>query len=90
MPDHMLTTVDNPFNPFTEYAEWNSWDVAMGYHTNSYLARIARVSLDLSEADLDFAYESAVDEIVTENINGMYRKVQAPAIVPSSSNGETV
>jgi hypothetical protein len=78
MPNHMLTTADNPFSPFTQYAEWNTWDEAAGYHTNSYLARVVRISDELSEADLDAAYESAVDEIVQENVNGMYRKVAEP------------
>lgn len=77
MADHMLTTTDNPFNPFTEYAEWNTWDQTAGYHTNSYLARVARISDELTDADLDAAYEAAVDEIVRENVNGMYKKVGA-------------
>lgn len=80
MPGHMLTTVDNPFNPFTQYAEWATWDEACGYHTNSLLARVARVSDELSEADFDVAYENAVDEIVRENVNGLYRKVSEPEI----------
>jgi hypothetical protein len=76
----MLTTVDNPFDPFTQYAEWVNWDEQLcGYYTNSYLARIARVGDELSEADFDVAYENAVDEIVRENPNGLYRKVAEPA-----------
>lgn len=79
MADHMLTTSDNPFNPFTQYAEWKTWDEACGYYTNSYLARVARVADTMTEADLDVAYENAVDEIVQMNVNGLYRKVEAPA-----------
>lgn len=75
---HMLTTVDNPFNPFTEYDEWNRWDIDMGYHTTSYLARITRTSDELSDYDQDLALEYAVDEIVRENVNGMYKKVPQP------------
>lgn len=78
MADHMLTTVDNPFDPFTQYREWNAWDEAAGYHTNSYLARVARIADTMTEADLDFAYETAVQEIVDMNVNGVYRKVKAP------------
>lgn len=79
MPNHMLTTVDNPFNPFTHYSEWVNWDEQLcGYYTNSYLARVARVSDELSDADYDLAYEAAVDEIVRENVNGLYRKVAEP------------
>lgn len=75
MEEHMLTTVDNPFNPFTQFDEWNSWDMRAGYHTNAYLARIVHTSDELSDADQSLALEYAIDEIVRENINGMYRKV---------------
>lgn len=75
---HMLTTVDNPFDPFTQIDEWQQYDEAAGYFTVNYLARIARVSSDLSDLDQSLAYEQAIDEIVEYNVNGMYRKVPAP------------
>lgn len=71
----MLTTIDNPFNPFTEYGQWNAYDTQMGYHTASFLARIAKLSDELSEADQSAAIESAIDEIVKENVTGVFRKV---------------
>jgi hypothetical protein len=70
----MLTTVDNPWSPFTDYDAWYAYDHAQGYDTPGYLARIANVSLDLSEADLDAAIDDAIDTIVTENVSGIYRK----------------
>jgi hypothetical protein len=76
---HMLTTIDNPFNPYTQYEEWYAYDQAKGYHTTAFLARIARTSDDLSEADEDLAMESAIDEIVRENVSGIYRKVPLPS-----------
>ena len=72
---HMLTTIDNPYNPFTEWDRWYQFDEASGYHTSGYLARIVRTSDELSEADQDLALESAIDEIIKENINGVYKKV---------------
>lgn len=87
MNEHMLTTVDNPFNPFTQFDEWNGWDMRAGYHTTAYLARIVNTSDELSEADQSLALEYAIDEIVRENINGMYRKVTAdgqPSVEPVS------
>lgn len=74
---HMLTTIDNPFNPFTEYDEWYATDERLGHHTTSFLARIVQTSDNLSEADQDAAIEQAIDEIVKENVNGLYRKVSA-------------
>jgi hypothetical protein len=70
-----LTTVDNPYDPFTQYDEWYVWDTSHGYHTNSYLARITFSSKELSDPDQALIIEKAIDEIVTDNINGMYRKV---------------
>lgn len=72
---HMLTTIDNPFNPVTQYDEWLQMDERLGHFTNSFLARIVRTSDSLSEADQDAAIEEAIDEIVKENVSGLYVKV---------------
>jgi hypothetical protein len=73
--EYMLTTVDNPFDPFTRFDEWLEYDTHMGYNTVAFLGRIAKVSNDLSEPDQAFAVQSAIDEIVEENVSGMWRKV---------------
>lgn len=73
--EYMLTTVDNPFDPFTDYEEWYAFDYASGYHTPSFLARVVITSDDLSEADQQLAINQAIDEIVEENVLGIYRKV---------------
>jgi hypothetical protein len=77
---HMLTTVDNPFDPVTQWDEWLSYDETAGYFTNNLLARIARLSPDLSDADEVVAIEQAIDEIVEENVNGLYRKIEIPLV----------
>lgn len=69
----MITTIDNPWNPFTHYDDWFAYDEAAGYHTNSYLARVANHSSELSEADQDLAIDTAIEEILRENILGIYR-----------------
>ena len=71
----MVTTVDNPWNPFTHFAEWYQFDTMAGYNTPAYLARVAVVSDELSYADQLFAVNSACEEIVRENISGVYRLV---------------
>jgi hypothetical protein len=73
--EYMLTTVDNPFNPFTEFEEWLDYDSRMGYNTASFLDRIAKVSNELSQPDQALAIQDAIDEIVDENVSGMWRKV---------------
>lgn len=71
----MLTTVDNPFNPFTQYDDWYAWDVASGYNTVAFLARVATVSDDMSETDIELSISQAIDEVAYENVSGMHRKV---------------
>lgn len=73
--EYMLTTVDNPFDPFTRFEEWLAYDTKLGYDTPGMLARITKISNDLSEPDQALAVQSAIDEIVTENVSGMWRKV---------------
>lgn len=75
MRQSMLTTIDNPFDPFTQFDEWFAFDESKGYHSCSYLARIAKTSDELSEADEERAIELAIDEIVKLNILGIYKKV---------------
>ncbi len=78
--EHMLTTVDNPFDPFTRFDEWLEYDMRMGYHTSAFLARIANVSHELSEPDQAIVIENAIDEIVRENVSGMWRKVSRNSV----------
>jgi hypothetical protein len=73
--EYMLTTVDNPFDPWTQWDEWFAFDTRHGYHTSSFLARIVVTSDDLSDADQAQAIQLAIDEIVRENVLGIYRKV---------------
>lgn len=73
--ESMLTTFDNPHNPFDDFDSWYSWDTRHGYHTSAFLARITVNSLELSEPDQSVALEQAIDEIVRENVLGVYTKV---------------
>lgn len=77
MEEHMLTTVDNPYNPFTDFDEWNAYDMRQGYNTLAYLARVVTPSHNLSESVQSYAIELAIEEIVRENVLGIYRKVKA-------------
>jgi hypothetical protein len=73
--EYMLTTVDNPFSPFTQFHEWLAWDTQAGYGTAAFLARIVKSSEELSDADAQQAVQDAIDEIVKENVSGVWRKV---------------
>jgi hypothetical protein len=72
----MLSTIDNPFNPHTQFNEWKAYDESKGYYTCEYLARIAKVSDELSEEEEDYEINNAINEIVKLDILGIYMKVE--------------
>lgn len=72
---HMLSTIDNPFNPNTEWDNWYAWDEQMGYHSSSLLARVTLTSPELSLSLMSEDIEDAIDEIVRENASGVHIKV---------------
>jgi hypothetical protein len=82
MNEFMLSTIDTPYSPFIDYDLWFAWDSVKGYNTSSFLARIANVSNDLSDLDYNTAIEEAIDEIVKENVLGLYIKVARPTPMP--------
>ena len=75
MVDYMLTTVDNPYNPHVEFDDWNEYDIRSGHNTLAFLARIVRSSDELSIADQELAIDQAIEEIIRENVSGMYVKI---------------
>lgn len=72
----MLSTIDNPHSPFDDFPAWYAYDVSSGYHTAAFLGRIVQTSDQQSDADYDLAIEQAIDEIVRENVLGIYIKVE--------------
>lgn len=71
----MLTTIDNPFNPFNQFDSWYAFDQNKGYGTCSYLARIARTSDQLTDAENEREVERAIDEILKYDFEKIYKKV---------------
>lgn len=71
----MITTVDNPFDPRTDWDAWYQWDVAQGYNTCAYLARVASISEEFPESVQDAQWEQAMDEMVALHDGGLYQKV---------------
>lgn len=70
-----LTTFDNPFDPFEQFTSWFLFDIEKGYNTCSYLARIVKLSDDMTQKEVDDEIERAIDEIITLNPIGIYKKV---------------
>jgi hypothetical protein len=71
-----LTTVDNPYDPIDDFIHWFLYDEEKGYHSTSYLGRIARTSEQLSDEENIEETERAIDEILKFDVFGIYKKVK--------------
>lgn len=76
MTKTMLTTNDNPFDPFEQFSSWFLFDVEKGYNSCSLLARIAKVSDQLTEKENEKEIENAIDEIIKFDPLNVYKKVK--------------
>ena len=70
-----LTTIDNPFDPFEQFTSWLLFDCEKGYNTCSYLARIAQISDDMTEKEVNEENERAINEIIKYDFTNKYIKV---------------
>ena len=73
--DCMLTTFDNPYNPFDDFTLWLMYDKEQGYDTCERLARIAKLSDDMSQDEIDAETARAMDEIIFYDFLNIYKKV---------------
>ena len=73
--DCMLTTFDNPYNPFDDFTLWLMYDKEQGYNTCERLARIAKLSDDMSQDEIDAETDRAMDEIIFYDFLNIYKKV---------------
>lgn len=73
--DCMLTTHDNPYNPFEQFNLWFMFDIEKGYNTCGHLARIAQITDDMAQAEVDKETERAIDSIIANDFLNIYKKV---------------
>ena len=80
MADVRLTTTNNPWDPFTQFNEWYAFDLAHDYGCSEYVARMLKISPDLSENDIEMMTEDAIDSIVSLGVplsdGAFYKKVK--------------
>lgn len=76
--EYMLSTSDNPYNPFTQFREWFAFDIANGYNTCSYLARVCELSEDVCDRETRLSINDAIEEALQFNLTGNRIKVAKP------------
>ena len=72
----MLTTFDNPFDPFEQFTSWFMFDVEKGYNSCAYLARIAKLTDDMSDQEISDEINRAIDEIIKYDFMNIYKKAE--------------
>ena len=72
----MLTTIDNPFDPFEQFTSWMLFDKEKGYDSSERLMRIANISDDMTQKEVDEEIERAIDEIIKLDFMNIYVKVK--------------
>ena len=74
--EFMLTTFDNPFDPFEQFTSWLLFDKEKGYDSCERLARIAQLTDDMTQKEIDQEVERAIDEIIFYDFMHIYKKVK--------------
>ena len=71
----MLSSFDNPFDYFTQFNDWNLYEKEKGTDSCETLARIAKITDDMTQKEVDEEIERAVDEIIKHDFLNLYVKV---------------
>lgn len=75
-----LSTFDNPFNPFDDFHSWYSFDKENHYNSSERLSRIAKLTDEMTEIEIEMEKERAIDEIIKYDIMNVYIKVSRDLI----------
>ena len=70
-----LTTVDNPFDPFDQFTSWYLFDMEKGYDCCGRVDRLANYSDDMTEYEIDYEYERAIDRLIELDVTDLFKKV---------------
>jgi hypothetical protein len=71
----MLTTFDNPFDPFEQFTSWLMFDKEKGYDSCERLARLANITSDMSQKEIEEETERAIDKLIELDILNIFKKV---------------
>ena len=73
--EFMLTTIDNPFDYFEDFRSWYYFDIEKEYNCCGLLARIAKITDDMTQKEKNAEIERAIDEIIQYDFRNIYKKV---------------
>lgn len=71
----MLTTTDNPYNPFDQFTLWYLFDKEKGYNTCERLARLANITSDMTQKEIDEETDRAMEKLIDIDILNIFVKV---------------
>ena len=74
MEQHLLTTIDNPYNPFVDFSSWYMFDCEKGHNTSSRLARIMNVNSEMTQKEIDEERDRAMNLIVAYDLEDTFFK----------------
>ena len=69
-----LTTKDNPYDPCDQFVPWFVFDITHGYNCCGLLARIAKVSDQLTMFENETEISEAIDWIIANDLTKNYTK----------------
>lgn len=78
--EYMLTTIDNPYDPFEEFFSWFLFDCEKGYYTCNKLARLANISDDMSQKEINDEYNKAIDILIENDFLNIYKRVSQDVV----------
>lgn len=70
-----LTTFDNPYDPFKQFTEWYLFDVEKGYDTCSHMARLANLTDDMTQKEINDENERVIDKLIEYDFMNIYKKI---------------
>ena len=73
--DYMLTTIDNPYDPFEQFTLWYLFDKEKGYNTCERLARLANITSDMSQKEIDEETNRAMDKLIEIDILNIFKRI---------------
>ncbi len=75
MKRYLLTTVDNPYHPAYQFDDWYKFDHERGYYTDQRLAKVAKTSINLTDAENQRIINGVVDDFIRLDELGLYKRV---------------